>query len=898
MLDELLAKISNMSKDDKAELIKEVEGATCDMKWIPNPGAQTEAYMSEADITYYGGAGGGGKGLLPHEKIITPFGYRKIGDLSVGDRVLASSGVMCKVIGVYPQPKQQVFKVKFADGGEIVTDGPHRWNYSISSKGKWRKSGLSWKVGTTEQMQSMISDGRRVLIPLCDPLKINKSYRSDMRVIDPYELGLLLGDGYIAQAGRSGGKLVFSSEDQELVDALSGEWKKDSGCDYRVVGEYRKLLHKELPRLGLVDCKSNNKFIPEPYKLGSVEQRYAMLQGLMDTDGTITKDGKAYYCSVSEQLAKDVRWLIFSLGGKATITTKKPFYTDGEGKRVEGQLAYNIYIRMPDNSVLFRLKRKKDLAKLSNGGRGELKRRIESIEQYGEAETVCIAIDHHSSLYVAGDDLIVTHNTDWGLGLAFNLHQRTLMMRRKYTDLSGMVDRAIEINGTRDGFNGSPPPKLRTKDNRLIEFGAAQRVGDEQSFQGRPHDLLYIDEAAQFAESQVRFLMGWVRSATEGQRCRVALGSNPPLSDEGAWLIAMFAPWLDPAHHNPAKTGELRWYVTDAGTDYEVPSSGEYAITEGKAREALPNEEDTLTSMSRTFIPAKLKDNPQLMRDKQYKAQQDALPEHLRNAIRDGNFNAAREDHELQLIPSHWITEANNRWRPQPLNKAPQCAIGVDVAQGGKDRTILAPRYDGWYAKLIKKKGIETPDGKSVAGLIIQERTDNSKIVIDMGGGYGGAAFEKLAENINEEHLVKHKGSSKSSRTTKNGSLPFFNKRAEVYYRFYEALDPSQPGGSPIALPPDPMLFAQLCSIRLARDDLDVIQLEPKTKLVERTGNSPDEADAVVQAWSAGPKQDNFRGGWSGTDNNSSQRAVKAPNRSATRFDNQKSGFNNGRRKW
>jgi hypothetical protein len=480
--------------------------------------------------------------------------------------------------------------------------------------------------------------------------------------------------------------------------------------------------------------------------------------------------------------------------------------------------------------------------------------------------------------------------TDNALGLAFNEHERTLIMRRKYTDLSGITDRAIEINGTNDGFNGSPPPKLRTSDGRLIEFGAANRVGDEQSFQGRAHDLLAIDEAAQFAESQVRFLMGWVRSVTPGQRCRVVLGSNPPLSDEGAWLVKMFAAWLDNTHPNPAKPGELRWYVTDAGFDYEVPGDGEYIVLDERVIKATLSEvedEDTntLTSLSRTFIPARLKDNPYLMRDKQYKAQQDALPPHLRDAIRDGNFNAAREDHELQLIDSEHIQAAMDRWRPQPHNKAPQCAIGVDIAQGGKDQTILAPRYDGWYDKLIKYPGKTTKDGLVVAGHVIKYRRDNSAIIIDMGGGYGGDTYTQLSLNINSELVYKHLGAGGSAQKTATGGLGFANKRAEVYYRFKEALNPSQPGGSKIALPPDPMLFAQLCSIRLKEDDLKTITLEAKKKLVERTGVSPDEADAVVMAWSRGPKQDNFRGGWEGYNKGGAQRPVKTASRSASRFD-------------
>lgn len=891
LLDELLSQIDSLDEKDRKELETTVLDATKEQKWFPNPGPQTDAYFSDAFLTLYGGAGGGGKGLLPDEVVMTPYGYRKMKSLKVGDRVLAQDGAMSQIIGVYPQHKQQVYRVKFQDGAEIITDGPHKWNYSVSGKPTWRKSGRKWKVGTTELLREMISDGRTILIPVCEPLKINKTYKFDQRKIDPYVLGLLLGDGYIAQAGvAKSARITLSSIDEEIVESLPGEWGVTGIC-YYAKGEYRKLLDVELAKLGLSGCKSDTKFIPEPYKLGSVEQRWALLQGLMDTDGTASEDGKAYYTSVSKQLAEDVRWLVFSLGGRASIFEKETGYRNADGQKVPCKTSYNVYIRMQDNRDLFRLERKRRRCGLQNGGAGELKRKIVSIEPCGEAKTICIAIDHPTSLYVAGKDLIVTHNSDCGLGLAFTEHRRSLLMRRKYVELSGLTDRAIDINGTRKGYNGSAPPKLVTTDNRLIEFGAAEQVGSEQSWQGRAHDLLYIDEAAQFAESQIRFLMGWVRSTEEGQRCRVVLGSNPPLSDEGMWMISMFAPWLDENHPNPAKPGELRWYLTDAGQDVEVPGPGaywfngvDYVLTERDEAE-----DGVLVALSRTFIPAKLKDNPYLMRDAQYKAQQDALPEHLRNAVRDGKFTAARSDHELQLIPSEWIQAAMDRWKAQPHNKAPQCAIGVDPVRGGNDSLVIAPRYDGWYAPLVKMEGKKAKDGPTIAAEVLKVRTDQSVVIIDMGGGYGGSPYDCLITNINDDYIKQHKGSEATHERTLQGNQTFYNKRAWVYYRFKEALDPNQPGGSPIALPPDPKLFAMLCAIRLKQDDLDVIQLETKKDLVKRIGCSPDEADAVVMAWSAGPKQDNFRGGWDGhVSGQATQKNVKTRSRSASRFDNKR----------
>jgi hypothetical protein len=456
--------------------------------------------------------------------------------------------------------------------------------------------------------------------------------------------------------------------------------------------------------------------------------------------------------------------------------------------------------------------------------------------------------------------------TDFGLGLAFNEHERTLMLRRKYTDLSGIIDRAVEINGSRKGLNASAPPKFRISDKQLIEFGAAQKVGDEQSWMGRPHDLLVVDEAAHFAGCQIRLLMGWVRSATEGQRCRVVFVTNPPLSDEGLWLIEMFAPWIDPEHPRyPTPYGELLWYVTDAGTDHLVDGPGDYMIGEdGTPIQVEDDTPDSLTAMSRTFIPSKLSDNAYLMRDKQYKAQQDALPEHIRAAIRDGDFMAKRQDHDLQLIPSEWIKAAQRRWGPEPPEGIPMTAVAADVAQGGIDNTVVQPRYDWWFPKPEKIPGADTPLGRDVAGEVLKVRRDRALIIIDMGGGYGGATYEQLMQSVPEDEMYKYKGADSVPDRTTYSNLGFRNRRTHAYWMFREALDPSQPGGAKIALPPSASLFADLCAIRQkkTRDDDKIITLEPKKDLVARLGRSTDEGDSVVMCWYKGIKGANIQGGW------------------------------------
>lgn len=423
-------------------------------------------------------------------------------------------------------------------------------------------------------------------------------------------------------------------------------------------------------------------------------------------------------------------------------------------------------------------------------------------------------------------------------GLALTEHRRSLLMRRRGVDLQGgggLIDEVLRFHGTRDGFNGSPPPTLRTDDGRVITFGGAANPGDEQSYQGRPRDLLGIDEAAQFLAMQVRYLMGWVRTTDAGQRCRTILATNPPLTADGQWLVGMFRPWLDVTHSKPAKPGELRWFVTAPdGEDVEVDGP-------------QPVEMDgrMLSPQSRTFIPASVRDNPFLV-NTGYQATLDSLPEPLRSAIRDGNFMAAREDDPWQVIPTALVLAAQQRWTPEPPVHAPMCSMGVDVAQGGRDQTVIACRYDGWFAPLIAVPGVQTPNGPSVAGLVIAHRKHDAEIVIDMGGGYGGSAFDHL--KANGLPVFGHKGAEGSVKRTRDNQLGFYNRRSEVWWRFREALEGDE---SPIALPSDPELVADLTAPTFEVTPRG-IKVESKDDLVSRLGRSPDRGDAVVMAWAQG----------------------------------------------
>jgi len=228
------------------------------------------------------------------------------------------------------------------------------------------------------------------------------------------------------------------------------------------------------------------------------------------------------------------------------------------------------------------------------------------------------------------------------------------------------------------------------------------------------------------------------------------------------------------------------------------------------------------------------------------------LPEHLRLAYSEGRFDASLKDDPWQIIPTDWIRAAQARWTPKPPEGVPMCAIAADIAQGGDDQTVLAPRYDGWYDRLKVTPGRLTPTGNEVAGLIIANRTHGADVVLDMGGGWGGQTFMRLKDNNIEAQ--KYVGAEGSTRRTKDGKLKFRNKRTQAYWQFREALDPGQQGGSPIALPPDDAeLVADLTAPKYWVE-ANGINITTKEDVCEMIGRSPDKGDAVVMAWMSGAR--------------------------------------------
>lgn len=422
--------------------------------------------------------------------------------------------------------------------------------------------------------------------------------------------------------------------------------------------------------------------------------------------------------------------------------------------------------------------------------------------------------------------------SDLLLGLALTQHSRSVIFRRAYVDIRGLEDRLIEIRGHRDGYNGAD--HVLRSGGRVLEFGALEKPGSELSWQGRPHDLIAFDEGAQLAAAKVAFIMGWLRSTAKGQRKRIVIASNPPIGGDGDWLIEWFAPWLDPMFAKPAKDGELRWAII-VGTETRWVDGPDPVVIEG----------ETYTPLSRTFIPALLDDNPYLA-DTGYRAQIQNMPEPLRSQLLKGDFLAGKTDDPWQIIPTAWVEKAFERWeasRPGPTMDT----IGADVAQGGADDTVLAPLRGVRFDELIRRKGVDTTNGPAVAGLILQEMRNGALPVIDMTGGWGGSARDHLeAQDVESLGVIFSAGSTERSA---NEAMGFANMRAEMWWKFREALDPeaNSPAEMP-ALPRDKRLKAQLTAPKWKMRGSDVL-VESKDDIRKRLGTSTDDGDAVVMAW-------------------------------------------------
>jgi hypothetical protein len=447
--------------------------------------------------------------------------------------------------------------------------------------------------------------------------------------------------------------------------------------------------------------------------------------------------------------------------------------------------------------------------------------------------------------------------TDLIVGLATTEHTRSLVVRREKAQTEGVIQRMTELFKGTDGFNSQKSIwRLPTEAARLCEFAGLDNLGDENRWQGRPHDLKAFDEVTEQREAQVRFVMGWTRSNNPRQRTRVLMTFNPPTTKEGEWVLDFFGPWLRKTHPRPALPGELRWFTTIKGRDEEVPDGRPFVLVEGERvyefDPAAFKPEDVIQPKSRTFIPARLTDNPYYMATN-YMSQLQSLPEPLRSQMLYGDFTAGITEDPMQVIPTAWVEAAMARWKPL-APRGEMLTMGVDVARGGKDKTVIATRHAGdglarqWVAPLVKYPGTDTPSGPIVAGYVLAERRDRAPINLDV-IGVGASPYDCLVQTGQQVQGVNV--AEKANATDRSGLLNFLNLRSQLWWQMREALDPANDLGW--ALPPDPELKAELTTPKWSVSGR-VIKVQSRDEIWETLKRSVDSATAVILASIDTPK--------------------------------------------
>jgi phage terminase large subunit-like protein len=376
---------------------------------------------------------GNGKALAIDTPIPTVKGWSTMGDLRPGDRVFDENGNPCTVIKISGHMRDRpCYKMRFNDGSEIVADADHLWVTSALRTGlpKGPKSADAPRKGqpsirTTAEIYSTLkikpskSKHPQALwnhrIDVAGALQL-----PDVELpVPPYVLGAWLGDGDSDSA-----RLTVAYDDWEIVRYIEAEGiscreqVKHSETVARVImgsaGRGGNNVTKLQTKLRMINVL-NNKHIPSTYMRSSENQRMKLLQGLMDTDGTISVDKECEFCVCSERLAYDTIELITSLGFKPTLSISDAVINH----RVVGT-RYRVRFHALSNNPVFRLSRKVsrlgEAPKTRALSRGRM---IVACDPVPSVTVQCISVDSPSQMFLCGRGLIPTHNSPLvgGLGL-------------------------------------------------------------------------------------------------------------------------------------------------------------------------------------------------------------------------------------------------------------------------------------------------------------------------------------------------------------------------------------------------------------------------------------------------------------------------------------------------
>ena len=579
---------------------------------------------NKTDVILVGGGAGGGKALRHGEKVLTLDGFINIEDIQIGDEVITPKGKIEKVSAVWPQGYVPIFKITFQDGRTIDCCGNHLWKFHLAGKGSSNS-----KVYNTIQLKEIVDKENNKekgvrkhlpIIPLVEPIEFKNKVELPL---SPYTLGALIGDGSFYGSPR------LTGIDQFIFDRIINEGY-NFGLPYYKNDETNLKSQSVLniipivKELCLYEKSSSEKHIPEIYKTSSIEDRFTLVQGLMDTDGYVTKCGKTYFDTVSEKLAKDLSEVLFSLGFTVKITSKIGSYKSN-GETVLCKKVFRLYIRGSNQKKLFSLPRK--VARCKDKVVGN---KIVSIEMCGKDKATCIAITGEDKLFVT-TNYIVTHNS--AICLMKNLDAihdpnfRCTILRRTYPELSragGLIDESKKVYTEFNAIYKAQAKKWVFPSGAEVNFAAIATDDDLGGWQGSQLTRVLIDEAGdKWQENQVLFLLSRMRTADSSIHPQLIMTANP---DANSFLKKWVDYCLD--ENGVPKEGTeniIRWFVVLESVVHWADTPQELYENYGKDRglintyglsaEEVKKIDPKLLFIPKSFrfIPTNVFDNPYLL---------------------------------------------------------------------------------------------------------------------------------------------------------------------------------------------------------------------------------------------------------------------------------------------
>lgn len=370
----------------------------------------------------------GGKAIPNYTLIPMADGsFKQVKDIQIGDYLIGDDGYPTQVIGRYPQEQpKEIYEVVLSDGRVAECCEDHLWQYSyVSAQGNRKNRVESVKniLKRTEKLTFRAGKSYRYRIPLNKPIQ----YKEKNLYPSPYAMGALLGDGSFRYINNQKA-LSFSSQDEELVARVAKElgydYHKNSANNYNWTFRKYEKSHSAPDRKNvwveeilrnypqLWQTKSEDKFIPNDYLIGSVEQRMELLRGLLDTDGSIDQSSHISFTTISRKLKDNIVQLCYSLGFIPTVREDRR-----SNKYLATGVCFDISIKAPAKikPSLFNLTRKINAAEaaIKDRNRHEAVEEIAIVDIHPTGrftEMTCFTVDNDSHLFLM-NDYIVTHNT-------------------------------------------------------------------------------------------------------------------------------------------------------------------------------------------------------------------------------------------------------------------------------------------------------------------------------------------------------------------------------------------------------------------------------------------------------------------------------------------------------